>query len=212
VENKKLVKMHTGIFHEFQFGRPKNTCISAIILKTLSINIIHVAEIPVVIHDIDEATAFDLVINEVALLALRSLGFHGSLTTMIVKLWSGRRCHVKTGNGVSTESYTSALTELLFGIGQGSTATNGIFGVLHGLVMHAAALFFVGILFLSMSGTLRHAIIGEGFIDGTCLGTTNPYSTAITSSAKRELTNEEQTLHKKSNDTIQFFLNLLFTL
>jgi hypothetical protein len=84
-----------------------------------------------------------------------------------------------------------------------------IFVVLHGLVMHATALAFVGIVFLSISGTLHHEIIGEGFIDDTGIGTTNPYSTAITSSAKKKLKNEEQTLHKKINDIIQFFLNLL---
>jgi hypothetical protein len=115
---------------------------------------------------------------------------------------------VKTAYGVSAESYRSTLTELLFVIGQYSTAAMDIFGVLHGLVMHAAALAFMGILFLSVSGTLRHEIIGEGFIDDTGLGTTNPYSTDITST-KKGLTNEEHTLHKKVNGIIQFFLNLL---
>jgi hypothetical protein len=71
--------------------------------------------------------------------------------------------------------------------------------------MHAAALVFVGIMFLSMPGTLHHERIGEGFIDDTDLGTTNTYSTAITSSSKKELTNEEHTLHKKANYIIKFF-------
>jgi hypothetical protein len=75
--------------------------------------------------------------------------------------------------------------------------------------MHATALLFVGILFLSVFGTLCHKIIGEGFIDDTGLGTTNLYSTAVTSSTNKELTNEEQTLHKKVNDIIKFFLKLL---
>jgi hypothetical protein len=85
---KQLVKMHTGIFHEFQLGRPKSACIF-IILKTLSINIIHITKIPAVLHDIDTAKAFDFVINGVTFIALRSLGFPESLTIMIGKLWSG---------------------------------------------------------------------------------------------------------------------------
>jgi hypothetical protein len=60
-----------------------------------------------------------------------------------------------------------------------------------------------------MSGTLCHERIGEGFIDDTGLGTKTPYCTAIIPSAKKELTNEEQTLHKKANYIIQFFLGLL---
>jgi hypothetical protein len=38
--------------------------------------------------------------------------------------------------------------------------------------MHAKTLLFVVILFLSVSGTLRHERIGEVFIYDTCLGTT----------------------------------------
>jgi hypothetical protein len=177
--------MHTGIFHEFQLGQPKSACISAIILKTLSIDIINNTKIPAVLHDKDAAKAFDLIINGVALIALRSLGFPESLTTMIGKLWSGIVCHFKTAYGVSAESYGSTLTELLFGIGQGNTVATVIFGILHELVMHAAALVFIGILFHSVSCTLCHERIGEGFIDDTGIGTTNPYSTAITSSVKQ---------------------------
>jgi hypothetical protein len=41
--------------------------------------------------------------------------------------------------------------------------------------MHAADLAFVGILLLSVSDILCHEMIGEGFIDDTGLGTTNPH-------------------------------------
>jgi hypothetical protein len=75
---------------------------------------------------------------------------------MIDKLWSRRLCHVKTAYGVSAESYRSTLTELLFGIWQDSTAATDIFGILYGLVMYVSALVFIGIIFLSMSDTLRH--------------------------------------------------------
>jgi hypothetical protein len=188
---KHLVKPYTGIFHEFQFGRPKSTCISVIILKTISIDTINITNMTAVLHDIDASNAFDLVVNGIALLALRILGFPESLTMMIRKLWSGRGCHVKTSYGISEESYRSILTELLFGIGQGSTAATYIFSVLHGLVMHAAALVFVGIPLLSISGLLFHKRSGDGFIGDTGIGTMNPHSKAITSTIQNELTNEE---------------------
>jgi hypothetical protein len=102
---KQLVKSHKGIFHEFQFGHPKSTCTSAIILKKISIEIINIRKTPTVRHDIDATKAFDFVINGISRLALRSLGFPESLTTMIGQIWSGRKCHVKTVYGVSTKSY-----------------------------------------------------------------------------------------------------------
>jgi hypothetical protein len=123
---KQLVKKHNRIFNEFQFGRPNSACISAIILKTISKDSINITKTPAVLHDIDASKAFDLVLNGVSLLALRSLGFPESLTMMIVNIWSGRRCHVKIAYGVSAESDRSTLTELLFGLGQGSTSATDI--------------------------------------------------------------------------------------
>jgi hypothetical protein len=67
---KQLVKKHKGIFNEFQFGKPKSTCISAIILKTLTINSFSITKTPAELHDIDATKAFDMVVNGIALLAL----------------------------------------------------------------------------------------------------------------------------------------------
>jgi hypothetical protein len=67
---KLLVKRHKVIFHEFQFGKPKSTCINAIILKMLTIDSVNVTKAPAVLRDIDATKAFDLVINGIALLAL----------------------------------------------------------------------------------------------------------------------------------------------
>jgi hypothetical protein len=125
---KQLSKIHKGIIHEFQFVHPKSTCISAIIFKTVYLDIINITKMYAVLKGIDAAKAFDLVVNQVALLVLRSLDFPKLLTTTIGKLWSGRRFHVKTAYGVSAESYRSTLTELLFGIRQGSMASTYIFG------------------------------------------------------------------------------------
>jgi hypothetical protein len=83
---KQLLKSHKGIFHEFQLGPPSSTYISAIILKTISTNIINITKNQAVLHAIDATKVFELVINGIALPALRSLGFLDSLTTMIREL------------------------------------------------------------------------------------------------------------------------------
>jgi hypothetical protein len=58
--------------------------------------------------------------------------------------------------------------------------------------MNALALSFIGILVISVSKQRQHEWIGEGFIDDTELGTTNPHSTAITPSTMKALTIEER--------------------
>jgi hypothetical protein len=70
---------------------------------------------------------------------------------MIGNTWSGRKCHVNTAFGVSARSYSSTLVKLLYGLGQGSTLATDIWVILHGLVMNAIALSFIGILILSIS-------------------------------------------------------------
>jgi hypothetical protein len=69
----------------------------------------------------DATKAFDLVINGIAILDLRSIVFQESVTKIIGKTWSRRKFHVKTPFGFSTNSYSSTLTNLLYGLGQGRT-------------------------------------------------------------------------------------------
>jgi hypothetical protein len=115
------------------------------------------------------------------------------------KSWSRRKFHVKTAFGVSTNSYRSTLANLLYGLGQKSTPLTDLWGILHGLVINALALSFIGILLLSVSKQRQHERIGEGFIDDTGLGTTNPHSTTSTPANMKALTIE----------ILQFFLDLL---
>jgi hypothetical protein len=126
---KQVVKKHKCIFHKFQFGKPKSTCISAIILKTLTIDSVNVMKTPSVLHDIDATKACDLVISGIALVDLRIIGFQESVTNMIDKTQSRRKCHVKTAFGVSARSYRSTFEELLYGLGQGSTPPTNLYGV-----------------------------------------------------------------------------------
>jgi hypothetical protein len=58
---EQLVKRHKGIFHEFQFGKPKSTCISVIIIKMLMIDSVNVTKTPAVLHDIDATKAFEVI-------------------------------------------------------------------------------------------------------------------------------------------------------
>jgi hypothetical protein len=142
-------------------------------------------------------------------LALRSIGFQESVTNMIGKTWSRRKCHVKTAFGISTNSHSSTLANLLYGLGQGSTPATDLWGIIHGLVVNALALSFIGILIISTSKQHQHEHIGQGFIYDTGLGTTSPHSTAITQATMKALTIEERELHTNANGTLQFFLDLL---
>jgi hypothetical protein len=90
-----------------------------------------------------------------------------------------------------------------------SASATDSWGIIHGLIMHALALSFIGIIILSVTRCLQHEQIGEGFIDDTGIGTTNPHSTAITPTSNKALTNEETELHTKANAILQVIFGLL---
>jgi hypothetical protein len=110
---------------------------------------------------------------------------------MIGKTRSGRKRHLKMAFGVSARSYSSTLAKLLYGIGQGSTPATDLCGIIHGLVMNTPALSFIGILIISVSKQHQHERIGEGFINDTGMGTTNPHSTAIAHTSTKAPTIED---------------------
>jgi hypothetical protein len=131
---------------------------------------------------------------------------------MIGKTWSGRKFHVKMAFDVSARYYSSTLAKLLYKLGQGSILATYLWRIIHGLIMNALALSFIGILILSVSKQRQHERIGEGFIDDTGMGTTNPYSMAITPTSMKALTIEERELHTKANGILQFFLYFLIVI
>jgi hypothetical protein len=67
---KRLVREYHGIFYELQFGRPHQTCLSAIILKQLTIDSFFIMNTPGIIIDNDATGPFDRLINSFALITL----------------------------------------------------------------------------------------------------------------------------------------------
>jgi hypothetical protein len=102
---RRLVKQFDDIFYEFQFGHPHQTCLSAIILKELTIESFMLTKIPGIIIDSDATGDFNRVICGIALLALHIIGFATSVARMLGITWSKRECYIKTGFGVHESFY-----------------------------------------------------------------------------------------------------------
>jgi hypothetical protein len=81
-EIKCLVKHVDDIFYELQFSRQRQTCLSAIILKQITIYSVMLTKTPGIIIDNDTTGAFDCGIFGLALIALRSIRFAIAVTIM----------------------------------------------------------------------------------------------------------------------------------
>jgi hypothetical protein len=206
---KRLVREYDNIFYEFQFVHPHQTCLSAIILKQITVNSFVLTKTPGIIIDNDATGAFDRVINSIALIALHSLGLSLVIIRMLGLTWRTRKCYIKTGFGISQQHYQSTLSKQNFGLGQGSTAASNMWCVIRGVLMNAFAFAYTGFVMASVSSKVVHKRIGEGHIDDTGLVVSAQASTEITSSRVKRFSSNEAALFVCMNRMIKFFLELL---
>jgi hypothetical protein len=75
--------------------------------------------------------------------------------------------------------------------------------------MYTIATYFVGIILVSVSGTIQHKRVGEGLIDDTGLAYSAQSSTEISSTTLKDFSPDESILFDKMQKMLQFFLGLL---
>jgi hypothetical protein len=121
--------------YQFQFIHQHQTCLSAIIIKQITIDSFMLTKTPGIIIDNDATGSFDRVICGLALIALRRICFTTSVIRMLGNTWNKRKCFIKTGFGVSRRSYQSTDDKPTFDLGQGSTAASDIWCIIHGILI-----------------------------------------------------------------------------
>jgi hypothetical protein len=178
-------------------------------LNQITIDNFMVTKTPGIIIDYDATGAFDRVINGLALIALRSIGFATSVTRMLGSTWNKRKCFTKTGFGVSDSFYQYMDDKQTFGVGQGSTAAPDIWSIIHGILMHTFTTYFIGIILVSVSDTVQHKRVDEGLIDDTGLAASVQSSTKIPPTRNEDVSPDESALLLKMQNILQFFLELL---
>jgi hypothetical protein len=123
--------------------------------------------------------------------------------------WSKRKCFIKSCFGVSDIFYQSTDLQQTVGLGQGSTAASNVWCIVHGILMHKVATYFIGIILISVSNSVQHKIVGEGLIDDTRLAVSVESSTEINPSRNKYLSLDEAALFIKMQKILHFFLELL---
>jgi hypothetical protein len=110
-----------------------------------------------------------------------------SVMRMLGTTWSTRKCHINMVLGVSECYYQTTAHKQTFGIGQGSTSASDIWCIILGILIHTVATYFIGIVFVSVSGFIIHKHVGEGLIYETGLATSMQSSINITPSSTKSL-------------------------
>jgi hypothetical protein len=202
----KLAQDKDGIISEHQYGRSHRTCISPILNKLLTIQIL----IQKIVFDNDAKGCYDRIISGIALLSIRRLGYSKNSVKTLGKLWKKLEHHISTGFGVSDISYSSTVQELLYGIGQGSCSSPIMWALLHQLILTALEEKYECIILISVDKSTISKRPGDSFVDDTMTGTTyDDVTKDPVSIEEKELTSYEEAMVKRMADIIQFLLDLL---
>jgi hypothetical protein len=118
----KLAQDKDRIIGEHQYGRSHGTCISPILNKLLTIQILIQKRTNGIVFDNDVKGCYDRIISGIALLSIRRLEYSKNLVKMLGKLWEQLEQlehHISSGFGMPDISYSSTVEKILYGIGQG---------------------------------------------------------------------------------------------
>jgi hypothetical protein len=102
-----------------QYGsREGRQCISAVLNKQLTHDIIRHTKTMAAFLENDAQGCYDRMVNYLFLLELQRLGIPRTAIRALQKTWANARHHIKTKYGVSPESYINTVQCPLFGPGR----------------------------------------------------------------------------------------------
>jgi hypothetical protein len=206
----KLAQDSDGIISDHQYGRSHRTCISPILNKLLTIQILIQKRTNGTGFDNGAKGCYDRIISGIAILSIQRLGYSKNSVKMLGKLWEQLEHHISTGFGVSDISYSSTVEKLVYGIGQGSCLSPIMWALLNQLILTALEEKYECITLVSVDKSTISTRPGDSFVDDTTTGTTDDDVTKDPVPIDgKELTSDEEAMVKRMEDVIQFFLDLL---
>jgi hypothetical protein len=133
----KLAQETPGIISEHQYGRSHQMCLTPVLNKLLTVQLLIQKKTNRIVLDNDAKGCYDRIVSGIALAALRRIGYSKNSVRMLGLLWAQLEHHVATGFGVSAASYKITMDKLLYGIGQGICSSPIVWALLNQLLLTA---------------------------------------------------------------------------
>jgi hypothetical protein len=169
----KLAQDTPGIIIEHQYGRSHQTCLTPVLNKLLTVQLLIQKMMNGIVFDNDAKGCYDRIVSGIALAALRRIGYSKNSVRMLGLLWAQLEHHVATGFGVSDASYKSTMEKMLYGIGQGSCSSPIVWALLNQLLLTTLGKEFDCISLISVDGRTTDTRPGDSFVDDTTTGATD---------------------------------------
>jgi hypothetical protein len=169
----RLAQNHKGVISEHQYGRSYRMCISPILNKLLTIQILIQKLTNGIVFDNDAKVFYDRIIRGISLASIRRLRNSMNSVRMLGKLWKQLEHHISTGSGISEATYSSTVDKLLYVIGHGSCTSPILWVLLNQLIMAALGEKFDCIKLVSVDNSTTNTRPGDSFVDDTTTGVTS---------------------------------------
>jgi hypothetical protein len=169
----KLANTNNGIIIDHQYGRAHATCMTPLLNKLLTVQLMIQKRTEGIVLDNDAKGCYNIIISGVALASLRILGYSKESVKMLGMLWAQMEQHFCTGLGVSDKTYGSTTEKVLHVIGQGSCAPPILWVLINQLLLAALGEKFTCIRLVEIDGVEEHVRPGNSFVDDTTTGTAN---------------------------------------
>jgi hypothetical protein len=170
---------------EMQHGsRDGKQCISAVLNKQLSHDIVCHQKITAAFIENDAIGCYDRMVNNLLLLELRRLGVPLPTILALALTWDNAAHHIKTQYGVSSQTYQNTSTTPLFSPGQGSTLGPFLWLLLFTLIVDSLCPSSPQATFISVDRSLIVHDTGEAFVDDSFLCVTSNHSYDTTKSVE----------------------------
>jgi hypothetical protein len=101
-----LTKYHEGIISEHQYGRAHKTCMTPVLNKLLTVQILIQKKVEGIVFDNDAKGCYDRIISGISLACLKWIGYLSISVLMLGLLWDQLEHHIATGYGVSDKTYS----------------------------------------------------------------------------------------------------------
>jgi hypothetical protein len=168
----QLAQNHKGVISDHQYGRSHRMCISPILNKLLTIQILIQKRMNGIVFDNDAKGCYVRIISAISLASFRRLGYSKNSVWKLGKLWEKLEHHISTGCWISEATYSSTVDKLLYGIGQGSSSSPILWALLNQLIMTALGENFECIKMVLVDNSKTNTRPGDSLVDDTTTGVT----------------------------------------
>ena len=152
-----------------QFGsRPGVACISAVLIKTLTYDLLRQLRQDACVFNLDATGCYDRIIPSIGMLACMRLGLPHEAAITLLKILHGMKYQIRTALGI-TEAHFSNAVDWILGTLQGSGASPCIWLAISAVLITALEQRSPGITFHTPDGKIVEARAADAFVDDTDL-------------------------------------------